>query len=123
MMRASEFVSRFTSGVEYEWSYVLEETRELVEEIRRCNVDGIIDEFGDVAIAFQMCVHWRIGGDFRVVAPERNFRKYAKRMGRWRGIFLREGLTFSPKYLRFGGNPDRPCKRARILGEARAEQG
>lgn len=119
----SEFAARFSSGTPYEWCHVRGEFLELVDEVKACNALETWDELGDTVMTFQLWLLWVTPLDFPMVAPRHTFAKYAKRIGRWRGIFAKEGLEFRHVYLRCGGNPDRPHKRAKILGFAHAEQG
>lgn len=121
-MRWSEFEARFCSGTPYKWVHVRGEFLELVEEVRACNAHETWDELGDTAMAFQLWLFWVTPLDLPMVVPAHTFRKYACRIGRWRGIFAKENLVFKREYLRGGGNPDRACKRAKVLQLARQEQ-
>ena len=118
----SEFAARFSSGTPYEWCHVRGEIEEFVEELKACNASEAWDEFGDAVMTLQLWLYWVLPVDLPMVAPKHTFKKYACRIGRWRGIFEKEHLEFHHVYLRCGGNPDRPHKRARVLGFAREEQ-
>lgn len=117
-MQASAFCERHSSGA-YRWADVMSEVRELVSARSRAE---LVEEFWDVVMTFQL---WLLGFgvDLPLVMPRRHHWKFERRRARWMIIFAREGLRFSPKYLRNGGNYKKAHKVRAALEMARAEQG
>jgi len=121
-MRVSQFFKTYSSGTPYRFADVCDEATELCEAIRGFDCDGIVEEFGDTIMTFQLWLAWVLPFDWEMCVPTYVYRKYDARMAGWRDIFSNEGLTFHPRYLINGGNFKRPNKRKAALDLAREDQ-
>lgn len=121
-MRWSEFVATYSSGYPYRFRHFLSEVEELIEAICDRSWSGIVEEFGDTIMTFQLWLGWFLGMDFQMVLPSYVYDKFDARMEGWRKVFAAEGLEFRNKYLVSGGNYKRKHKREAALRMARAEQ-
>jgi len=121
-MRVSEFIKRYSSGTPYKFRDFASEVWELVEACAKFDVDGIVEEFGDSVMTFQLWLAWVLPFDWEMCVPDYVYRKFDARMKAWEDIFSKEGLTFYPKYLINGANYAREHKRVAALELARKEQ-
>lgn len=102
----------------YDFSYVQEESLELVVEILRLNVRGIAEEYQDACYAVQMWLYPLLGLNLPVVHAKSSIRKFRKRIWVWKCIFDEVGVDFHLDYLKGGSNFARPAKVQAVLKEA-----
>lgn len=117
-MKITTFAERYCSGPNYLWTHLWGEVHELLVEVRRANLRGVVDEWWDVALTFQLIL-WTYGMDFEMVLAVRAIAKAERRRQAWIRIFKREGLEFHPRYLRGGSNFKKATKVAAALKLAR----
>ena len=103
------------------WRYVLLEVKELIEEVKKGNRDGIVNELCDVYTS--MCC--ALTTHTRVPIPifwMRSANEWIHRLEIWEQIFKVAGLKFDVKYLREGGNYRKDTKIVRALELAIEDQ-
>ena len=115
-MRTSELVEKACSG-KFAFSDVWSEVREVFEA---ASWDGVKEETCDVYTTLLLWIYTTYGVDMPMVW-ERSANKYLDRIKVWERIFADEGLEFELKYIRNGGNHERPEKVAMALALAREE--
>lgn len=92
------------------WRYAHGELVELWEEMVRCNLAGIREEFSDVMYSVYMAVYASTGWNVPMIGAGYAYKKFVARFARWEAIFEENGLDFHRKYLRNGSNYERPHK-------------
>lgn len=90
---------------------VVSELRELLDEVVHCQWDGVVEEAMDV-YCMGMCALSAFLGVPLPVVRNRSIHKWADRIAWYRGWLAEQGLPFEIWMLKFGGNYERPWKRA-----------
>ncbi len=87
-MRMSAYVKEYTSGRRIVFADVLDECRELLVEIAKCNKAGIQEELGDVFHFLQAWLFWRFGLDGELwKITHGSTQKFINRVATWRKIY------------------------------------
>jgi hypothetical protein len=85
------------------------EVGELMDEVRKGDLKGMRDEWGDVSLLGQLHLHGRgvpLVGRLPVteLTGANSMRKFIARLDVWKSIFARHGVPFKNAYLIGGGN-------------------
>ena len=104
------------------FGYLKGECEELLEEIRKRRVDGIVDEFGDVMYCLPLWLANVTGKNLPMPFAGSTIMKHKHRIVEWKKIFKKEGLEFKYHYLKYGSNWKNRLKVMRALRMARTEQ-
>ena len=103
-------------------TYALSEGRELLEEIKALNPEGIRDEWSDFVLSLSLALYEKgvLPGGLRVLPGlgQKAAEKYYSRLEIWEDIFTAHGKAFKKEFLLGGGNPYREEKVAFVLGKA-----
>jgi len=103
------------------FSYLLSEIVELLQEVKKCSWTGIRLEAWDVySCVFELLYH-RFGLNLPVLNNP-SIESWARRWGWWKIWLCAHNLSFHPSYMRFGSNFRRREKRHRVLQMAKEEQ-
>lgn len=104
-----------------DWKYVWGEVLELIEEIKRCNPHGIIDELCDVYTC-SMCAIETSTGIAMPLLWKRTVYNWLERLEFWKKYFECVGLEFKVEYIRNGANYHRRHKRRMAINLAIQDQ-
>lgn len=104
-----------------DWKYVYGEFLELLEEIRKLNWIGIVDELCDVYTCL-MCVLETYTGIPMPIFWMRSADRWTQRLEFWMKYFDLLGLEFKVEYMREGSNYMKAEKRRRVVELAVEDQ-
>ena len=104
-----------------DWKYVFGEVLELLEEIIKLNVNGIINELSDVYTC-SMIAFFTSTGISLPILWERTALDWKERVVFWKWYLGSLGLEYKLEYLRYGANYHRRHKRLRVLALAIIDQ-
>ena len=104
-----------------DWRYVLGEIRELLVEVKKLNVRGILDELCDVYTC-SMCAIETSTGIPMPIFWMKSANGWVDRMNFFREYLNRAGLEFKVEYLRYGANYKKAEKRRKVVELAIEDQ-
>ena len=90
-----------TNGMDF--FYVFGEIIEVIEEIKKRNIIGVIDELCDVWTCI-LCAFYETTKIDVPVIWEKSAKSWLKRFDAWEIIFALNNLEYHPHYLKNGGN-------------------
>jgi hypothetical protein len=101
--------------------YTLGEVSEFLDEVKNCNVEGIISELCDV----YTCLMCAIDTHFKIPMPiiwHKSADEWMKRIEFFKSYLSQVGLEFKSEYLRYGGNYLKKEKRKKVIELAIKDQ-
>lgn len=102
----------------YNFNYLTDESKELLEALWNRDLPNIREEIGDVAYAAQMLTNKYTGLNFPMVGGREATDKFLKRIDVLKPLVESYGVEFSPDFLSGGSNYKKPEKVKAILGKA-----
>ena len=85
------------------FKYTLGEVKELIEEIKILNIEGMISELSDVYTCLMCAIETHFGIPMPIIW-HRSADKWNERVKFYQSYFDQIGLEFKIEYLRYGGN-------------------
>lgn len=92
-MKIDQYIKQYSCGERFYFGYVLGELAEFLVEIAKLNKKGVIEEFRDVCVYFQIWLYFRFGINGKVWKINmKAAEKYKARQAVWRKIYSFVGL-------------------------------
>ena len=115
-MKVSWYVVNYTSGKRITFTRIIDEVKELMEEIKKGNKEGIHEETQDVFHFLQLWLYWqfKIDGDIWKITQD-SVNKFMARRKVWEKIYEFVGLD--KNVSKFCGNYEREYKVIKHLSE------
>ncbi|MFW9871480.1 MAG: MazG nucleotide pyrophosphohydrolase domain-containing protein [Candidatus Thorarchaeota archaeon] len=103
------------------FGYTLGEVKELIEEIKKLNIKGIVSELCDVYTCSMCAIETYFGIPMPIIW-NKSADKWNERVDFFTWYLSEVGLEFKIEYLRFGGNYKRKEKRRKVIELAIEDQ-